>query len=230
MTVITISRQYGSGGDEVADRLCALLGYRQFGKKDIIRAANQAGLSDQEIIDYSEDNYKVKNFFDRLFKRPMRSTHAEIWKEDEKGGRITEKYSISEESALTLVQTAIKAAYKEDNMIIVGRGGMIVLKGLTNVLHVRIEADMEDRVQRIKSIVKHDRQDYYADIGSRRQAQEAVDSRDESSSEYIRQYYNCAWDDISLYDLVFNTSESSIDRVARAIAERVRSTQSQPVH
>jgi cytidylate kinase len=230
MTVITISRQFGSGGDEVADRLCDLLGYRQFGKKDIVRVATEAGLSDSEIIDYSDDNYKVKHFIDRLFKWPMRSTYAEIWKEDEKGVRIPEKFTISEESALTLVQAAIKAAYKAGNMIIVGRGGMMVLKGLPNVLHVRIEADLEDRVQRIKTRVKHVRQDYYADIGSRRQAQEMIDTHDEASAEYIKQYYSANWDDISLYDLVFNTSQSSIDRVARAISEKVRSTQGQPVY
>jgi len=227
MTIITISRQYGSGGDEIAERLCAILGYHQFGKKDIAKAAAEVGLSDHEIVDYSDDNYKVKNFFGRLFKRPIRIAQAQIWKEDEKGIRSPEYASISIESALTLVQKAIKTAYLADNMIIVGRGGMKILKGLPNVLHVRIEADMEDRVQNIKTRVRHNRHGNYADIGSRRQAQEMIDTRDEASAEYIKQYYNCNWDDISLYDMVFNTSQSSIDRVARAIAERVRATQVQ---
>ena len=44
MTVITISRQYGSGGDEIADRVCELLGYRHFDKRLIIASCGRGRL------------------------------------------------------------------------------------------------------------------------------------------------------------------------------------------
>ncbi len=49
MAVLTISRQYGSGGDDIADQVCRILGYRHFTKRHIARAAMEAGLSEQEI-------------------------------------------------------------------------------------------------------------------------------------------------------------------------------------
>ena len=69
MAVITISRQYGSGGDEIVDRVCKMLDYRCFDKQFLIRAASEAGLSELEIVDYSEESYKVENFLNRLFSR-----------------------------------------------------------------------------------------------------------------------------------------------------------------
>ncbi|MCE1255482.1 MAG: cytidylate kinase-like family protein, partial [Anaerolineae bacterium] len=76
MTVITVSRQFGSGGDEIVNNVCQKTGYHQFGKFQISQAAFEAGLSSPESIDYSEDNYKVKNFIERLFKRPARVTQV----------------------------------------------------------------------------------------------------------------------------------------------------------
>ena len=51
MAVITISRQYGSGGDEIASRVCELLGYRYFDKRMMAQVASEAGLSSKEVID-----------------------------------------------------------------------------------------------------------------------------------------------------------------------------------
>jgi CMP/dCMP kinase len=229
MTVITISRQYGSGGEEIVDLLCMILGYRQFGKTDIARAAAAAGLSEQEIIDYNEDNYKVKNFIDRLFKRPAKIT-PQVTKKDIPGTTSLAKIEISEEAALALEQRAIRTAYQADNIIIIGRGGQGLLKKLPHTLHVRIEADMEDRIQHIKSRLKHEKQDYYADIGTRRQAQDLIDEHDSASADYIRQYYNHNWDEIDLYDVVLNTSETGIDKAVKAIVEKVHHMQPVPVH
>ena len=67
MTVITISRQYGSGGDEVALRVCEMLEYRYFDKMLMRQVASEVGFSAGEIVDFSEDNYKVRSFLDRLF-------------------------------------------------------------------------------------------------------------------------------------------------------------------
>ena len=59
MAVVTISRQFGSGGDEIADRVCKLLGYHYFDKALMRRIATEASLSPTEIVDFSEDNYKI---------------------------------------------------------------------------------------------------------------------------------------------------------------------------
>ena len=110
MTTITVSRQFGSAGDEIIEKVCQVLGYHQFGKGEIAQAAFEAGLSSLEVVDYSEDNYKIKNFFDRLFKRPTTVAQLHVWKENAQGMRSVERVEIDEESALALVQKAINTA------------------------------------------------------------------------------------------------------------------------
>ena len=56
MAVITISREVGSGGDQIARRLCELLGYRHFDKTLMAQVAKEQGVSDTEVVDFSEDN------------------------------------------------------------------------------------------------------------------------------------------------------------------------------
>jgi cytidylate kinase len=79
MAVITISRQYGSGGDEVAALVSEKLGYPQFDKSQIEKAAAEAGLSQKEILDFSEENHKIKTFLDRLFNQMAVSAHVRTW-------------------------------------------------------------------------------------------------------------------------------------------------------
>jgi cytidylate kinase len=69
MTVITMSRQIGSGAAEVANRLCDELGLVAVDKRLMLRVATEVGLPDQEIIDYSEEQYKTRGFLERLFGR-----------------------------------------------------------------------------------------------------------------------------------------------------------------
>ncbi len=82
MATITISRQFDSGGDEIANTISAITGYCLFDKHILARAAFDAELSDHEIIDYSEENFKVKNFLDRLLGRSLQLAKVQVWKED----------------------------------------------------------------------------------------------------------------------------------------------------
>jgi CMP/dCMP kinase len=212
MKVVTISRQYGSGGDEIADLLCQALGYRRFNKRIISLAALEAGLSDQEIIDYSEDNYKIQNFFDRLLGRGRSLAEARIWKETTSGERISEITQISEEHALSLVKGAILSAYQAGEMVVLGRGGQVVLKDCADVLHIRVEAPLEDRIQRVKIEQKIER----------RAAQDLINERDEASADYIKRFYGVDWSDPLLYHLVINTGKLEIAHAAQMICDYAR--------
>jgi cytidylate kinase len=227
VTTITISRQFGSQGDEIVEKICRILGYHQFGKIDIARAAYEAGLATPEAVDYSEDNYKVKNFIDRLLKRPVTVAQLHVWKEDAVGIRTMDLIDIDEESAMRLVQRAIKIAYQAGNMVIVGRAGQAVLRGMANTLHVRIEADLEDRIHCIKSDLKAKRGKYGAveNVEARRLAQDLIMNHDAASAAYIKQFYGYDWSDPMLYDLMINTSHIQPDKAAQMIVDRVPAVQ-----
>jgi len=72
MAAITISRQIGSGGDAIAARVCEILDYQYFDKRLMTQVAEEVGLSERELVDYSEDHYTVQNFIERLL-RPGRA-------------------------------------------------------------------------------------------------------------------------------------------------------------
>lgn len=219
MAVITISRQYGSGADEIAARVCETMGYRHFDKRLIARAASEAGISAQEAIDYSEENYKVRGFLERLFGRSAPVAQVRVWKEDASGVRSTEDMPLSEEAALSLVQHSIHSAYETGNVLIIGRGGQALLQKEPGVLHVRIEAPLEDRIQRVKEHFKESRRLFQADIEIRRAAQDWIYERDLASEDYLRRYYNIDWADPLLYHVVLNTGKLTIEQATHTIVD-----------
>ena len=150
MAVITISRQYGSGGDEITTQVCELLGYRFFDKRMMAWQASQAGLTEDEIVDFWVDSYKVQGFLNRLLRGPRVVGHVSTWKRDATGAKVKEMAQLDEDQAIYLVQGTIQAAYKEGNVEILGRGAQAILKEMPDVLHVRIEAPLGDRLQRIQ--------------------------------------------------------------------------------
>lgn len=218
MAVITLSRQYGSGGDEIANRAAELLGYKEFDKRIILQAAQEVGLSEQEIIDFSEENYKIRGFLDRLFGRSQPVATTRVWKDDPSGMRVVEEFGVTEETALALVQKAIQSAYRMGNQVIVGRGGQVLLKDAPGVLHVRVEAPLEDRIQRVKQEIKRNEGDYYADVDIRRRAQDIVTQKDTLSSEYTQRFYHVDWSDPLLYHIVLNTGKLGIEQAAQIVA------------
>jgi cytidylate kinase len=208
MTVITISRQFGSYGDEIAKKLCELLDYHYFDKALMLQAAAAAGLSEQEIVDYSEENYKLQNFLDRLLRGPQPIARVHVWKEDAKGTRAAEAVALTETSALELVQKAIQYAHRLGNVVIVGRGGQVLLQNEPDVLHVRIEAPLETRILRVREQWRPDG----TQLDLRRLAQDLIQEKDAASADYLQHFYNVRWDDPNLYHLILNTGKLGIDQ------------------
>jgi cytidylate kinase len=212
MAVITISRQFGSGGNEIAEQVGRILGYPLFDKQMIARAAMEEGLTDQEAIDYSEDNYKVKGFLERLFGQTRQISHARVWVVTKEGLNQSEEIPLTEENALQLVQRAIQKACEAGNVIVVGRGGQALLQHCPNVLHVRIETPLEQRIQRIKAQFKL----------ARHPAIDLIDERDEISADYVKRIYGVDWQDPFLYHMFLNTGKLEFDSAARLIVEAAR--------
>ena len=222
MAVITLSRQFGSGGDEIVEKLCQITGYSLLDKRILEKAAVEAGISDQEIVDYSEANYKVKNLLERLFgiNRPV--ARVSVWSEDTDGLRSQSQLVLSEEHALVLVRKAVEMAYQAGNIIVVGRGGQAILKNRPGALHVRVISGFEDRIIRTRRDPRLANVQFSDSVEARRAAQDLMLKHDEASAEYLQRFHNINWDDPYLYHLIVNTSKVSIENAARAIAELAR--------
>jgi cytidylate kinase len=110
------------------------------------------------------------------------------------------------------VQKAIKTACREGNMIVVGRGGQALLQDCPDTLHVRIEAPLEDRIQRVK--VTHRLE--------RRAAQDLINERDQASAEYVQRLYGADWADSRLYHMILNTGKLELEQAANMIVAVVK--------
>jgi cytidylate kinase len=120
MAVITISRQLGSLGCEIADAVSQQLGYRKVWRGLINQAARQARTPEMAL-----------DILDDL-------------------GLFGLKPSPLEEKAyLDAVRELIEEHARAGNTLIVGRGGQAVLRGWPNTLHVRIIAPLDVRIERL---------------------------------------------------------------------------------
>jgi cytidylate kinase len=221
MAVITISRQYGSGGDEIADQVCQMLGYRHFDKRDIARAAARAGFSEEEIAsysDYSEENYKVKKFLSRLMRRtPPSASH----KENTLSTRLADEKLFNEASALMLVRRAVETACNTGNTIVVGRGGQMILRDETNVLHLRVEAPMDVRIQRVEDWLKQDQPAHAVIHNLWHNAHDLIVERDTQSADYVRMFYGADWANPVLYHAVLNLGKMDPEQAAQIVVDMV---------
>lgn len=223
MAVITISRPYGSGGDEIASRVAEILGYRLFDKKLMAQVAADVGLSEDEIVDFSEKDYKqTQSFLDRLLRlvvvgkkpsdEPPAVAEVSTWQRDPSGARVKVFESVGEQRSINMVRTTIQAAYERGNVVIVGRGGQAILQDQPGVLHVRIEAPLSDRSQRIQARRKV----------NPKEAQKIISEHDKASGDYLKRFYQIDWSDPLHYHLVLNTSKWDLEAAANLIVTGVR--------
>ena len=212
MPVITLSRQLGSGADELANRLCSDLNLVAFDKRLMARVASEIGVSEREIVDYSEDQYKLRSFFDALFRRARPVAEVTSWTGGGASGYERQVMSLDEAQAVSLICATITAAYERGNVLILGRGGQAILEGKPGVLHVRVVAPFEDRVARLQ-----------AEGGlTPAQARRVIMERDRATAEYLRTFHNIEVDDPTLYHLVVNTGALGLEGCVELIKATVQ--------
>ena len=226
MATITISRQYASNGNDIAEQICESTGYYLFDKRIIAETATEVGLSDEEIVDFSEENYKIKGFFDRL----LGGSHLRVWKELEDGARTAEAVPLSEENALLLVRRVIENAHHLDNTVIVGRGGQVILQNEPDVLHVRIETPFEERIERVRNHPKLAHRTFIGPLEARRAALDLIEESDAVSADYLKRFYGVDWSDPMLYHILINTGKFNTEQAVRLILDAVRQLEKDPAH
>ncbi len=209
MPVITISRQYGSGGDAIGKHVCEALGYSYFDKNLMARVATETGISESDIVDMPEHAYKLRGFFDKLLGR--RRSAAEAWKEAT-GKEILPLEALDEARSVNLIKNTVLEAHKHDNVVIVGRGGQAILREQPGVLHVRIIAPLGARVLRVQS----------AENVGLDEATARVKHRDEAAAAYLERFFDIDWDNPLLYHLIINTgkweTEDAVQIILNALA------------
>ena len=137
MAVLTISRQFGSGGRTLGERIANRLGYR-YAEEDMIKElAIKAKVSARQIKDFEQRGIsKLLKFLDKI----VSASYVDRLASD------NYRY-VDEKIYMDAVETVIEDLYREGNVVIIGRGGQYILKGRENVRHILLIARLEHRIR-----------------------------------------------------------------------------------
>jgi cytidylate kinase len=119
---------------------------------------------------------------------------------------------LNDAKCISLVRNAVHEAYKQGNVVILGRGGQATLQDVPGVLHVRVEAPMKARLLRIQE---------REGLGIKESA-EMARRQDHITEMYLKHLFGIRWDDPTLYHLVINTGKWEIEAAAQLIADAVK--------
>ncbi len=216
MTVITVSRQVGSGGDAIAARICETLSYRYFDKALMIEAAQQVGLCEAEVVDFSAEQYKVQDFISRLLRSRPRTVKEVLFREEQHG--IVETLTartLNEQDCVSLARYAIERAYNQGDIVIVGRGGQAVLHDKPGVMHIRIIAPLDVRMRAIRE----------SGMSGVSEIKRHLADADRASAEYLKRFFGIQWDDPALYHLTLNMDQFTLDAAVTIIVTAIKTRQ-----
>ena len=192
--VVAISRQFGSGGRLVGEKLAADLGILFYDKTIIELAAKRSGLS-TEFIENSEEH--ASNSFLFNLATTSYSSPSYIFQYDLP---IADKAFFAQASV-------IKELAGKDNCVIVGRCADYILRNDPSCVKVFLYADMEDRKKRIERLYKI----------SEDEVESKINKIDKGRSNYYRHYTGEKWGDIFNHDLSVNVSITGIDGAVNVI-------------
>lgn len=188
--VITISRQYGSGGRIVGKKLADALSIPFYDNELITMAAEKTGLSVECFKDAEKTS--VGNLFFSLT-----SLTPSL---DSAGLPLNEK--------IFLVQSqVIKDVAEEGPCVIVGRSANYVLSAHPNCINIFLQADLPDRVKRAVEA-------YHQDPHG---AEAMVIKTDKRRANYYNYFTGGKWGKAENYDLILNTSRMDLDKIVEVI-------------
>jgi len=214
MAVITISRQFGAGGRTLGQRLAKQLGYRFLDDRIIQALADKAGVSTDFIksIERQSTGLPSVDSIGSAMSRFMSSMLSRSYIE-----RITgSKGYVDEEIYFELLQEVMVAFAREDNVILLGRGGQYILQGYDNAFHILLISDLPHRIQFMQQFYKL----------SDSEAAKAIKQGDARRSNLYKKLHHEDYNHPHLYHLVLNMSRLGLDAATHAVVQVVQKAES----
>jgi cytidylate kinase len=183
--IITIEREYGSGGGEIAQLLSKQLGWKlwdQLLTEEIARLAE----CPKAVVQLREE--RTDPLYYRLFKSFLRGSYE--------GSLNAHKLKVVDsESILKLTERVVLHAAKTGNSVIVGRGSQQFLKNRQDTLRIFLYAPREEKVRRLLARGKN-----------QNEAEQLVDTVDRERADFIQKFFHVEWPDRTLYHTMINTA------------------------
>ena len=195
-TIITVGRQYGSGGRYVARLLAEKLGIPYYDKELLAEVAKDSGICEEVLEEHDEKN--ARNFLFSMMSGSPSVTDS---------GAMYMDMPLNHRIFLAQFDT-IRRIAGQGPCVIVGRCADYVLRDMDNVLNVFIKADKENRIHRV---VKY----YGVDP---LKAEDMIKKADKQRASYYNYYATGNWGDVKNYDLCVDTGALGIQGAVDLIA------------
>lgn len=196
--VITIAREFGSGGREIAEKVAEKLNFKFYDKEQIVKVAKENGI-DTELFEQVDENHMDKFWFTvskMAYDIPSDSNSFDI--------------KVSNDKMFMIQSDTIRELAKKGSAVFVGRCASYILR--SKAKKIFIIAEMDDRVKRIEKRYKL----------SKDEAKKLIEVADKKREKYYDYYTNSKWNDVKNYDLVINVSDTGIDGAVEKIIKLVK--------
>jgi cytidylate kinase len=203
--IVTVEREYGCGGGEIAKRLAERLGWKLWDQQLTEEIARLANCS-KAVVEQREE--RTDPLYYRLFKSFLRGSYE--------GSINAHKLNlVDSENIMKMTERVVQHAAGKGDSVIVGRGSQLFLKDRPDTFRVFLYAPRENKIRRLLSRGK-----------SGKDAQELVDTVDRERAGFIEKYFHNEWPDRAVYHVMINTAVGD-ETVVQTIVNFMKSFDSQ---
>jgi cytidylate kinase len=194
--VLTISREFGSGGGRIAKTIADRLGWKLLDSA-LIESIACAGHVDAKVVSRFDEH--VEGWLRRMNRQAMRGAALTA------GVVLDERGCFDEDVMTDLTRQIVEHAHADGNCVVVGRGAQCILQSKADVFHVFVYAPFRLRMHRLRT-----RLEPGANIEQR------IHAVDGERAHYLRLRFGKEWNNPHLYDLMISSGEDE-DKTARVI-------------
>lgn len=193
--IITIGRQFGSGGRIIGKKLAEQLGIAYYDKELINLASKESGICGE--------------FFEKADEKNSGSLLKALAMGFSMNNAIFQSNDyLSNESLFQIQSDVIRKVAGQGSCILVGRCADYILREFPDCVNIFISASLEDRILRTME---------YNNQFERKTAEEYVRKADKSRASYYNYYTDKVWGAAESYDLCINSSRHGIDKATEYI-------------
>jgi len=182
--IVTIEREFGSGGGGIACELAHRLGWKLWDQQLTAEIAQRAQVTESAVALCDE---RVDGRLYRFAKAFWRGSY-------ERSMPMARSHAFDTDRMMAMVEEIMQTIAAEGNAVIVGRGAPFFLRQREDTFRVFTYAPHDEKIRRLLAMGK-----------SREDAEDLVANVDKERGEYIKHYFNAGWPTRSLYHLMINT-------------------------
>ena len=194
--IITIGRQFGSGGRAIGKKLAEHLGIAYYDKELINLASQESGICGE--------------FFEKADERNSGSLFKALSMGFSMNNQMFQnKTYLSNEHLFQIQSDVIRKVADEGSCILVGRCADYILRDMPNSYHIFVTANLTDRIHRAMEYLKI----------SEKEAEDFLMKADKARASYYNYYTDKTWGVAASYDLCINSSHHGIEKSVKLIEE-----------